>query len=57
MMHFSEVTTFQAVPDVYVKYLYLYLHFSEIPTFQAVPDVFVKYLYLEFKPFHTGMYF
>ena len=57
MMHFSEVTTFQAVPDVYVKYLYLYLHFSEIPTFQAVPDVFVKYLYLKFKPFHTGVYF
>ena len=45
-----------SVPDVFVKYFYLYFHFSEVTTFQAFSDVFVKYLYLKFKPFHTGMY-
>ena len=35
-----------SVPDVFVKYFYLYFHFSEVTTFQAVLDVFVKYLYL-----------
>ena len=34
MMHFSEVTTFQAVPDVFVEQLYLYLHSQKFQLFK-----------------------